>query len=332
MSASSLAPWTVRRLPGNPIVGPHAHPRIGANVQGPSAIRVPDWVESPLGRYYLYFADHKGDHIRLAFADRPQGPWHIHAPGALSLQDSLFPTVRLEAGPDDAPPPPRSDWAPAGTAGIPTQFEDATIPHIASPDVHVDHANRRIVMYYHGLAAFGRQRTRVAVSRDGLRFEPRAPLLGPSYFRVFAYRGNTYALVMPGRIHRSANGFDDFEPGPDLFGDPRQRHSAVLLRGDVLWVVWSRVGEAPERLYVSRVDVSGDWLGWRAAPPQELMRPETEWEGAMLPVEPSWRSAVATPTNQLRDPAILEDEGRLWLYYAVRGENGIAVAELLEAG
>jgi hypothetical protein len=37
-------------------------------------IRVPDWVENPLGAYYLYFAHHKGDHIRLAYARDPAGP------------------------------------------------------------------------------------------------------------------------------------------------------------------------------------------------------------------------------------------------------------------
>jgi hypothetical protein len=30
-------------------------------------------------------------------------------------------------------------------------FYEATTPHIASPDVHVDEGNRRIIMYYHEL-------------------------------------------------------------------------------------------------------------------------------------------------------------------------------------
>ena len=50
----------VERLLDAPIIGPALHPSIGENIQGPSLIRVPEWVESPLGRYYLYFADHKG--------------------------------------------------------------------------------------------------------------------------------------------------------------------------------------------------------------------------------------------------------------------------------
>ena len=41
-------------------------------------------------------------------------------------------------------------------------FTEATTPHIASPDVHVDDLNRRIVMYYHGLNGLGQQVTRAA--------------------------------------------------------------------------------------------------------------------------------------------------------------------------
>ncbi len=59
------------------------------------------------------------------------------------------------------------------------------------------------------------------------------------------------------------------------------------------------------------------------------MRPEHHWEGADAPLEPSVRSTAYGHVNQLRDPAILEDDGRVFLFYAVAGESGIAVAELL---
>ena len=59
----------VRRLTNKAIVTSDLSPGIGINIQGPSLIRVPDWLPNPLGRYYLYFADHKGSYIRLAYAD-----------------------------------------------------------------------------------------------------------------------------------------------------------------------------------------------------------------------------------------------------------------------
>ena len=85
-----MSMFRVRRLAGGPIVRPHLDARMGANVQGPSLIRVPDWIEDRLGDYYLYFADHKGAYIRLAYADHPAGPWRIHPPGSLHLAQSGF--------------------------------------------------------------------------------------------------------------------------------------------------------------------------------------------------------------------------------------------------
>jgi hypothetical protein len=322
--------FRVRRIGDGPIIQPGMGARIGTNIQGPSLIRVPDWLPAPLGRYYLYFADHKGDHIGLAVADAREGPWRIHEPGALTLADSLFPTVPPTRPAAPAPRPPRPYEAPVGTPFVPDAEEDASTPHIASPDVHVDHPNRRIVMYFHGLSAWREQRTRVATSPDGLCFTPWPPLLGPSYFRVFSHARATYALAMPGVLYRGDDPFGPFERGPDVFGEINQRHTALLKRGDTLWVIWTRVGDAPESLLLSRIRLAGDWRGWRAEPPVVLLRPETAWEGAELPVEASWRGAINRRVNQLRDPAIFEENGRAFLLYAVAGESGIALAELEE--
>jgi hypothetical protein len=309
------------------LVRPGMDARMGTNIQGPSLIRVPDWVRDPLGRYYLYFADHGGDYIRLAVADAPEGPWRVHAPGCLQLAESLFltsPPARMEL-----PATTLRGLAPEGTPDIPSAEVEAAHPHIASPDVHVDDAARRIVMYYHGLAAWGVQRTRVALSADGLRFVPRPELLGPSYFRIFRHGGAQYALAMPGVLFRSADGLSGFEPGPTLFPCGLQRHTAVLAREDELLVFWTRVGDAPERILLSRIPLRGGWRDWRVAgEPEEILRPELPWEGADLPVAPSWRGAIAAPVNQLRDPCVFEEDGRLLMLYAVQGERGIALAEL----
>lgn len=319
--------FQAHRLAGNPMIRPGMEARMGSNIQGPSLIRVPAWVQRPLGRYYLYFADHKGSYIRLAFADALHGPWRIHGTGALDLADSLFPTQPIAVPANPPPVPARDGVAPPGTPGVPSLDEDATTPHIASPDMHVDHTNRRIVMYFHGLAAYRTQRTRVALSDDGLIFTAREKLLGPSYFRVFRHGGAHYALVMPGVLYRSENGMTDFVPGPTLF-PPTQRHTALWKQDNTLHVFWTNVTDAPERIHASRIELAGDWQGWRASDPTEVLRPEHDWEGANLPVAPSYRGAINHQVNQLRDPAIFEEEGRLYLLYAVAGEHGIAIAEL----
>ncbi|MBN78423.1 MAG: hypothetical protein CMO36_09515, partial [Verrucomicrobiaceae bacterium] len=48
---SDISNVTVIRLSDKPIIRPDLHPSIGQNIQGPSLIRVPDWVADPLGKY-----------------------------------------------------------------------------------------------------------------------------------------------------------------------------------------------------------------------------------------------------------------------------------------
>jgi len=79
----------VRRFDQNPIVRPEMLPgRDGDNINGPSLILVPSWITNRLGNYYLYFAHHSGKYIRLAFADRLEGPWRIYVPGTLALAEA----------------------------------------------------------------------------------------------------------------------------------------------------------------------------------------------------------------------------------------------------
>ena len=69
-------------------------------------------------------------------------------------------------------------------------------------------------------------------------------------------------------------------------------------------------------------------MGWKESGSIEVLRPERTWEGADAPLEASVRSTAYGHVNQLRDPAIYEEDGRLFLLYAVAGESGIGIAEL----
>jgi len=154
-------------------------------------------------------------------------------------------------------------------------------------------------------------------------------VLGRNYMRIFQHDGMTYALAMPGLFYRSKDGLHDFEPGPTLFNSD-MRHSAVMKRNGELLVFWTQVGHAPERIMLSRIDITGDWKGWKEASAVEILRPERSWEGADAPLVPSIRSTAYGIVNQLRDPAILEEDGRVYLFYAAAGESGIAIAELVD--
>ncbi len=318
----------VERLLDAPIIGPDLHPSIGVNIQGPSLIRVPEWVDDPLGAFYLYFADHKGHYIRLAYADDPLGPWRIHPPGSLQIADSHFLTQPPAVSAEDLARLSAARAASGSRISHDVRTE-ATTPHIASPDVHVDDINRRIVMYFHGLDGVSRQASRVATSTDGIRFMARPEVLGRTYMRAFRHDGFTYIMSMPGQFYRSRNPLGGFEEGPRLF-NRNMRHAALLPRGDTLLVFWTEVGQVPERILLSTIDISGDWTTWSQTPGVEVLRPEHDWEGADAPLERSVRSTAYGHVNQLRDPAIFEDtvSGRTFLLYAVAGESGIAIAEV----
>ncbi len=266
--------------------------RMGSNINGPSLIKVPDWLENPLGRYYLYFASHRGKYIRLAYADQLEGPWRTYEPGTLKLEETCCRN------------------------------------HIASPDVHVDEEKREIRMYFHGSTEEG-QRTFVAISRDGIHFKSLPRPLGPAYFRVFRWNGYYYALASKGRFYRSISGLTPFEKGPTLF-TRRMRHGAVKVDGNILYVFYSNKHDCPERILLSKIELAPDWMSWKASEPVTILEPEMEYEGADLPLKPSESGWAPERVRQLRDPAVFCENGRTYLLYTVAGEHGIAIAELVD--
>ena len=283
----------IERFENNPIIQPNMDGRMGSNINGPSLIRVPDWLENPLGTYYLYFAHHKGQYIRLAYADRLEGLWSVYEPGTLALEASFCQG------------------------------------HIASPDIHVGHEKREIRMYYHGPVPQQGQKSKVAISKDGIHFTAFSESLGNSYFRVFGWNEHTYALGMPGVFYRSRDGLTNFEQGPTLFTKD-MRHTALKLDGDVLSVFYSNAYDCPERILFSTMELSPNWMEWKASAPRTLLEPETDYEGANLPLEPSKRGWVPERVRQLRDPAIFRENGNTYLLYSVAGEHGIAIARLVD--
>lgn len=317
---------SLTRLVDATIIGPGIHPSIGENIQGPTVVRVPDWVQNPLGHYYLYFADHKGLYIRLAYADEVTGPWQIHVPGSLQIDESFFLTEPPQVSEE------RLKELVAGREASGVKFShdlvtELTTPHIASPDIHIDETNQQFIMYFHGLADVGRQFSRVATSTDGINFSAQEQNLGRTYMRAFEHDDMTYIMSMPGQFYRSEDGFTKFEPGPRLFV-PNMRHAALLKRDNTLYVFWTRVGDAPESILLSTIDISGDWNQWQETEPVVLMQPERDWEGANSPNEPSVRSTAYGLVNQLRDPAILVEGDDIYLFYAIGGESGIAIARV----
>lgn len=174
--------------------------------------------------------------------------------------------------------------------------------------------------------------TGVADSANGIDFDLAAP--GPlpgTYYRVFQWKwdGAYYAVTVKGELRRSIDGLDWGEDNKSdkstAFAEAaaapagKVRHAAVKLDGNVLTVFYTRVGDAPERIMMSTVRLTDDWMSWRLSTPTEVLKPEREYEGASLDVRPSESGASQGPEHALRDPAIYREGGRDFLLYSVKG-------------
>lgn len=379
---------------GNPVVTREhfqeagAPAREGANINGPSVIRVPSWIPvqeraAADANYYMYFAHHKGEYIRMAHAPTPLGPWRLFNVGEGSGQYPGRGVLDLKAG----------DSAEIDTGAFRVRH------HVASPDARVDHENRRVVLYFHAPAGTKRQETFVATSRYGLNFNQpkdggekiegvisgvRDVIPGRFYFRTFEVGGTTFAYANQAELYRApgetaageaatlANADEPgglWMPGPgdsraeywELIADEHNpirriyralgrkvsdpRHFAVLhdprVHPDRIYILYTSKGDEPERILLTEIDLTGltekertDPARWGVVEPRQrvLLEPEETWEGADLPLAPS-RSSAATGVRELRDPYLLrDDDGKLYLYYAGRGEEAIGVASLTNAG
>jgi len=318
-ATTAPADWVtvkVKRLGDKPIITPEMFKdrKEGANINGPTLLRVPAWIKNPLGKYYLYFGNHRGTYIRLAYADALVGPWKLHEGGVLSLEQ------------------------------LPVKMD-----HIASPEILVDDAGKRLIMYYHGTprdkeaapagtpmkldnpGRWSGQLSFASTSADGLTFAPRPQVMSSFYLRVFAYGGKFYGVCKDNNISsqlgRTGDPLTALAKGPAVF--PGSRHVALLPQGDTLWVFFSRVGEAPEHIYMTRFDLKEDWTRWgSSAPPAvSVIKPEKLWEGTNYALKPS-ESGPSVHVQELRDPFVFVEDGKIYLLYSVAGEMGIALAEL----
>ena len=324
--AAAAQPASLRIVPTGPrtlIINERMLPS-GANesdsLNGPSLIRVPSWVKNPLGKYYLYFAHHTGKYIRLAYADKLQGPWKMYAPGALRIEQ-----------------------------------QQVVSGHTASPEAVVDDARKAIVLFYHGQKPKGDesagQRTGAAVSNDGVHFRALNQVAGPAYFRVFRHGGFWYGIAGPGTLFESDDLRKPFRAVADIIGDdieaalypadlqgPRKptkgrerfsiRHVGVDADGDRLVIYFSCVGHMPERVIATVVDMRGPVTQWRAKGTIEALRPEMDWEGAAVTPEHSQGGKSRRLENSLRDPAVFREDGKIWLVYAAAGEHGIGLVRV----
>jgi hypothetical protein len=295
---------SIKRLENNPIItSSMLAGNEGCNINGPSLIKVPDWIFNRLGLYYLYFAHHHGKFIRLAYANNLNGPWQIYTPGVLNLTNL-----------------------------------SRCYDHIASPDVHVEAENRQIRIYFHSVVKGQTdQKTFIATSDDGLTFDTAPQPIAEFYLRAIPWKKYWIGMSKGGFLYLSNTNGQTFESLPNsafpvsdrMANAPGDvRHVALNIKNNLLEIYYTKIGDKPESIYKAFINLEIDPKAWNAENPKLLLKPERDWEGANLPLNASSYGAAYQPTNALRDPAIFVDNEKSYLLYAVAGESGIAIAEI----
>ena len=172
------------------------------------------------------------------------------------------------------------------------------------------------------------RRSLCAVSNDCFNWRVQAKRINQTYLRVFLYKHNKYAIAWGGQILRQ-NPLGIFEMGPWSFGDQGHRHAGVLVRGDKLHVVWTRIGAAPEQILYSTIDMSHSWRDWYATKAQVILKPTFDWEGANLPISTSTIGGLTKQEHALRDPFLFEQSDEVYMVYTGGGETSIGVAKTI---
>ena len=96
-----------------------------------------------------------------------------------------------------------------------------------------------------------------------------------------------------------------------------------------MYVMFSIRGSCPESLCFSTIDLSKDWKDWHLNGYDTLLEPEMDYEGVNYPLEKSvWGDQIHV--RQLRDPYMIAENGAIYIFYTVAGEEGIAVSKLVE--
>lgn len=311
----------------------------GVSINGPSLIRVPSWVKNPLGKYYLYFAHHAGLYIRLAYADNLAGPWKMYDGHVMPLGDQKA-VIGHIASPDVI--------VDDASHQICLFYHGGHPPGVLRP-TDIDDAG-----------SGGLQLSSVATSADGLNFTPSNAIIGPGYLRVFPYRDHWYGLSDSGWLRRCDRLGAPFTPVAKVIGDDiaasldpvtrhepgatervrtgtgpdryALRHVAVDVLSDRLVVYFSCVGHRPERILATVIPLTGPPEKWHATGTWEVLRPETEAEGARLPLAYSSGGISKTHVNELRDPGIFREGNQSWLLYSLAGEHGLGLAKLTYGG
>ena len=277
-----------------------------SNICNPCIIKVPEWVKDSLGKYYLYYADHRGKYIKFAFSNFIFNNWRSKLDIIININS----------------------------------FNNA-INHIASPEIYIDDIKKKFYLLTHSHSATHKgQWTYVSESNNGLHFKVvNDKPLAPFYLRVFKYNNFFYGVSKGGNLWKTNELIREFYPCQNLF-DPSKsnellhnyegavRHVGLFVENNILYIFYSKIGDKPERIYFSKLNLEKNDKNWKFNSETELLRPTMDFEGANLPLLKSKPGDTPVAENALRDPYLFKINSNYYLAYCVQGEFGIAIAEI----
>lgn len=266
------------------------------NINGPCVVEVPN---SPLGRYHLYYANHIGKEIRLAYTNDIEGHWTLHHTPVLKLEDT----------PCDG--------------------------HIASPDVIV-RSETKLLMRFHG-PYMDKQQTLMAISNDsGVTFEfaPKEDIIPTFYFKYLTIPDTgVYGIAKNGnlggeiwQLEYVGGHIDPFEwvKIKDIIPNMRHAHAVYNENDGLIDVYYTRIGDAPESICLAKFTFPEFQMVYDSV----IYWPQYPWEGVGQLIEKSSKGGVFGLHHQLRDPFYFKCETGEYLFYAAGGEHCIGMLKM----
>ena len=281
---------------------------LSKNVNGPS-VYIDN--QNSCKNFNLFFADHRGKHIRKAVSSDIFGPYKLKSVLELDINNlSSFTTAHN---------------------------------HIASPFVF-KYKNNLWMVVHAPCTKYDCQRSFFFKMKNSKWEVIKSDYFLPFYSKALILEDNLYFFSKGGDVFKSQDPIGPYDFLGNIFNinvqdkwhnyDNAARHFGLFhdKKNDILLVCFSRIGiiqESIEYILIKTLDFKKGIFS-NIAKSKILLSPIEKWEGACLAKTKSKAGASDIFENALRDPEIISFENSLYLFYSFGGERGIGVTKIAE--
>lgn len=183
----------------------------------------------------MYFSHHKGEYIKMAYSDSINGRWTIYNDKILSLKNSTLITYRTtQSNLKDVFNHNNSNETFALLSQLDFKKNNTSVdsndPHIASPEIIINNESKEIVMFFHGMVSGNIQKSKIAISKDGLNFNAKSKILTGPYLKLVEYKNSYLGISMSGVFYKFSKNLKNMKLEKGLFLKPRLDTLAYLYK------------------------------------------------------------------------------------------------------